>query len=134
MSAALLDVEQLAVSFVGRAGARTVVADVSFQLEPGEAVGVVGESGSGKSQTAFAVLGLLPDEAEVTADQMAFAGKELLGVSPAALNALAEWAGDGEQAMLAWIIADAKTRGMDPELPDRYRQRPLERLLRLIRG
>ena len=59
MSAALLDVEQLAVSFTSRSGTRTVVADVSFKLEPGEAVAVVGESGSGKSVTALSITRLI---------------------------------------------------------------------------
>jgi hypothetical protein len=39
---------------------------------------------------------------------------------PAALRALAEWAADGELAMLSWVIADAKARGADPELPEWY--------------
>jgi peptide/nickel transport system permease protein len=87
----LLTVEGLRISYPkpgGSGGDKTVVDGVGLTVERGEVLGLVGESGSGKSQTAFAVLGLLPDEAEVTADQMAFAGKELLGVSPAALNAL----------------------------------------------
>jgi hypothetical protein len=41
---------------------------------------------------------------------------------PAALRALSEWAGDGEQAMLAWIIADAESRGAEPDLPPQYRR------------
>ncbi|WP_332880788.1 dipeptide/oligopeptide/nickel ABC transporter permease/ATP-binding protein [Streptomyces sp. NBC_00564] len=93
----LLTVEGLRISYPrpgasggsgGSGGDKTVVDGVSLTVERGEVLGLVGESGSGKSQTAFAVLGLLPKEAEVTADQMAFAGKELLGVSQAALNAL----------------------------------------------
>jgi hypothetical protein len=36
---------------------------------------------------------------------------------PAALDAVAEWAADGEQAMLAWIVADAKWRCADPHRP-----------------
>jgi oligopeptide/dipeptide ABC transporter ATP-binding protein len=88
MSAALLDVEQLAVSFDGREGARTVVADVSFQLEPGEAVGVVGESGSGKSLSMLSLLGLLPDGAHARAARARFDGRELLTLTTAQLNAV----------------------------------------------
>jgi oligopeptide/dipeptide ABC transporter ATP-binding protein len=88
MSAALLDVEQLAVSFVSRAGARTVVADVSFQLESGEAVGVVGESGSGKSLSMLSLLGLLPDGAHARAAHARFDGRDLLSLTTAQLNAI----------------------------------------------
>ncbi|WP_405855843.1 dipeptide/oligopeptide/nickel ABC transporter permease/ATP-binding protein [Streptomyces sp. NBC_01515] len=90
----LLTVEGLRVGYPkpggsgGSDGDKVVVDGVGLTVERGEVLGLVGESGSGKSQTAFAVLGLLPNEAEVTADQMSFAGKELLGVSQAALNAL----------------------------------------------
>jgi hypothetical protein len=41
---------------------------------------------------------------------------------PAALRALAEWAGDGEQAMLSWVISDAKARGAEPEFPEYYQR------------
>ncbi|WP_329360674.1 muconolactone Delta-isomerase family protein [Streptomyces sp. NBC_01483] len=54
----------------------------------GEVLGLVGESGSGEGQTAFSVLGLLPGEAEVTADRLTFDGKELLTLDATGLNAL----------------------------------------------
>jgi peptide/nickel transport system ATP-binding protein/oligopeptide transport system ATP-binding protein len=89
MSSALLDIEQLAVSFVGSSGTRTVVvADVSFKLEPGEAVGVVGESGSGKSLAMLSLLGLLPDGAQARAAHARFDGLELLSLTTAQLNAI----------------------------------------------
>lgn len=46
-----------------------------------ETVGIVGESGSGKSVTATATMGLLPRQAKVTADEMSFEGRSLLGLS-----------------------------------------------------
>lgn len=52
---------------------------------------------------------------------------------PEALRALAEWASDAERAMLAWIIAEAKSRDVKPELPARYRQDPLDRLVGWLR-
>jgi peptide/nickel transport system permease protein len=61
---------------------------VDITVEHGEVLGLVGESGSGKSQTAFSVLGLLPYEAEVRADQLVFDGQALLGLDLKALNAL----------------------------------------------
>src|SRR3984885_11475229 len=88
MSAAILDIEQLAVSFTSRSGTRTVVADVSFQLEPGEAVGVVGESGSGKSLSMLSLLGLLPEGARARATHARFDGRELLTLTTAQLGAI----------------------------------------------
>lgn len=58
---------------------RAVVRGVSLDVKPGEIVGLVGESGSGKTQTAFSVLGLLPKEAVITADELTLAGESLLG-------------------------------------------------------
>ncbi|MFI5679537.1 dipeptide/oligopeptide/nickel ABC transporter permease/ATP-binding protein [Streptomyces cellulosae] len=80
----LLTVEGLRVAY----GEKTVVDGVSITVERGEVLGLVGESGSGKSQTAFSVLGLLPFEALVTADQLAFDGKALLSLDLKQLNAL----------------------------------------------
>ncbi|MFD3589840.1 ATP-binding cassette domain-containing protein [Streptomyces sp. NPDC058683] len=80
----LLTVENLRVGY----GEKTVVDGVSITVSRGEVLGLVGESGSGKSQTAFSVLGLLPYEAEVVADQLVFDGTELLSLDLAALNAL----------------------------------------------
>ncbi|MGO4430270.1 ATP-binding cassette domain-containing protein, partial [Streptomyces sp. MCAF7] len=84
----LLTVAGLRVSYPKPGGDKTVVDGVNLTVARGEVLGLVGESGSGKSQTAFSVLGLLPNEAEVTADQLFFDGKELLGLDLAALNAL----------------------------------------------
>lgn len=55
----LLDIQELAVSFATHAGEVKAVNSVSFQVFPGEAVGIVGESGCGKSVTAQAILRLL---------------------------------------------------------------------------
>ncbi len=88
MSAALLDIEKLAVRFVNRSGTRTVVADMSFRLEPGEAVGIVGESGSGKSLSMLSLLGLLPDGARASATHARFDGRELLTLPTAQLNSV----------------------------------------------
>jgi oligopeptide transport system ATP-binding protein len=56
----LLDIQELAVSFDTYAGEVKAVDRVSFQVYPGEAVGIVGESGSGKSVTAHAIMRLIP--------------------------------------------------------------------------
>ncbi|MCT9627177.1 dipeptide/oligopeptide/nickel ABC transporter permease/ATP-binding protein [Pseudarthrobacter equi] len=54
---------------------KKVVDDVSFHIDRGEVLGIVGESGSGKSQTAFSILGLMPDNARITGGAIQFDGK-----------------------------------------------------------
>ncbi len=78
----LLDVTGLTIRY----GDSTVVDNVDIFIERGESVGLVGESGSGKSQSALAILGLLPPQAHVSGS-IAFDGVELLGADEAALNA-----------------------------------------------
>ena len=60
-------------------GGATVVRDVSFDINAGEAVGIVGESGCGKTMTAKAVLGLLPAGGLIDAGSVAFDGRDLTG-------------------------------------------------------
>ena len=78
MADALLDVQHLSVAFEGPRSTVTAVDDVSFQIAPGETLGLVGESGSGKSVTAFAVLRLLQSPGRVTAGRVLFEGRDLL--------------------------------------------------------
>lgn len=80
----LLQVKNLCVSFSGK----QIVRSISFDVGPGETLGIIGESGSGKSVTAFTIAQLLPHNAEVTADSLAFLGQDLLRASPSAINAL----------------------------------------------
>ena len=54
-----------------------MVHDVSLTVRRGEVHGLIGESGSGKTQTAFAVMGLLPDGGHVTGGAIVFEGQEL---------------------------------------------------------
>src|SRR5687767_6138722 len=74
----LLQVQQLTVSFVGRGATVHAVNGISFNIAPGEALGMVGESGSGKSVSASALLGLLGPTARVTAGSALFEGQDLL--------------------------------------------------------
>lgn len=69
----LLDVRKLSIAF----GPQAAVREISFQINPGETLGLVGESGSGKSAASLAVLRLLPDTARV-AGTVAFDGEDLL--------------------------------------------------------
>jgi oligopeptide/dipeptide ABC transporter ATP-binding protein len=75
---ALLAVEDLRVEFWTRRGTVYAVNGVSFQIAPGETLGIVGESGCGKSVTALAVLGILPRAARVTSGRALFQGRDLL--------------------------------------------------------
>jgi peptide/nickel transport system permease protein len=86
---ALLAVQDLHVSYPKADGSVSeVVRGVSLTLRRGEVLGLVGESGSGKSQTAFAVLGLLPPTARTSAARLAFDGTDLQRLSPAERNRL----------------------------------------------
>jgi peptide/nickel transport system permease protein len=69
----LLTVRGLQVAY----GDTTVVHGVDLHVDAGEVLGLVGESGSGKTQTAFAVLGLLPEGGRVPAGSIVFEGQEL---------------------------------------------------------
>jgi ABC-type dipeptide/oligopeptide/nickel transport system ATPase component/ABC-type dipeptide/oligopeptide/nickel transport system permease subunit len=72
----LLKVSGLAVGYPQADGSiKKVVDDVSFHIDRGEVLSIVGESGSGKSQTAFSILGLLPDTARIVGGSIQFDGK-----------------------------------------------------------
>ena len=75
----LLSVRDLAVTF-GVRGQRAVhaVDQVSFEIRPGQHVGLVGESGSGKSVTSLAIMGLLPKRGVRTSGEVLWGGRNLL--------------------------------------------------------
>ncbi len=77
----LLKVENLCIDFITPEGRLSALENVSFSIEPGEIHGLVGESGSGKSLMTLAILGLLPANAEMHADQIQLDGYDLLRVS-----------------------------------------------------
>jgi dipeptide transport system ATP-binding protein len=79
---ALLEIENLSVDFPTIAGVMRAVDGVSLRLEEGEVLGIVGESGSGKSVTMLALMGLVAYPGQIRADRLAFAGKDLLTLSP----------------------------------------------------
>ncbi|MDH3585955.1 MAG: ABC transporter ATP-binding protein [Gammaproteobacteria bacterium] len=79
----LLDVNGLGVRYADK----DVVSGLSFGVGSGESVGLVGESGSGKTQTALAIMGLLPGKAAISGS-IDFAGTEIVGASERQLNTL----------------------------------------------
>jgi peptide/nickel transport system ATP-binding protein len=83
---ALVSVEGLTLA-VGPGG-REIVRDVSFDIAPGEMVGIVGESGSGKTQAARALMGLTPPPLVRTAGRILFEGEDLALARPARLREL----------------------------------------------
>ena len=84
----LLDIRSLAVSFPGSDGPVRAVREVSLSLAPGERLAIVGESGSGKSISMRAVMGLLPRQARMTADRLAFDGIDLIDGGERAIRRL----------------------------------------------
>ena len=83
----LLDVRDLSVVFT-RHGEQpfTAVDGVSFQVRPGQTVGIVGESGSGKSVTSLAIMGLLPERGNQVSGNAVLAGTDLLALSRGAMR------------------------------------------------
>ncbi|MFE6621425.1 dipeptide/oligopeptide/nickel ABC transporter permease/ATP-binding protein [Streptomyces sp. NPDC057740] len=74
----VLAVENLAIGFEGRHGGVDIVDGISFEVRPGEVLGLVGESGCGKSLTALAVMGLEPKGARVRG-HVRFNQRQLVG-------------------------------------------------------
>jgi oligopeptide/dipeptide ABC transporter ATP-binding protein len=78
----ILKVEHLSTSFFTDDGEVQAVRDVSFELYPGETLGIVGESGCGKSVTAMSVLGLVQRPGRVVAGKILFRNRDLLRLRP----------------------------------------------------
>ena len=85
----VLDVKNLKTVFRTRAGEIHAVNSVSFELRPGELLGVVGESGSGKSVTMMSLIGLLPSPpAEVRDGHVMLGNQDLLKIGEEKLRAV----------------------------------------------
>jgi oligopeptide transport system ATP-binding protein len=85
MSDSLLSLRDLSVRFRMAQGEVTAVDRVSFDMAPGEVLGLVGESGSGKSQILFSLMGLLASNGRATG-QALFQDRDLLALSPRDLD------------------------------------------------
>ncbi|MCU7374397.1 ABC transporter ATP-binding protein [Paucibacter sp. O1-1] len=83
----MLEVKDLRVQLQTRRGPAEAVRGLSFELARGETLGLIGESGCGKSLTALALMGLLPDSAQVSG-AIRFQGQDLLALSDRERSAL----------------------------------------------
>jgi oligopeptide transport system ATP-binding protein len=83
---ALLSVDNLHVRFWTRRGTVHAVNGISFDIAPGETLGIVGESGCGKSVTSLAILGLLARNGRVESGKALFEGSDLLQQSDRTLR------------------------------------------------
>ena len=102
----LLSVRDLATEYPGDGTAIRAVDGVSFDVQPGEIVGLVGESGCGKTTVGFSLLGLLPPQATVVRGEALFNGRNLLKLSESERRAL-------RGNRLAMIFQDPMT-SLDP--------------------
>lgn len=83
----LLQVRDLTVAFPTDTASVNAVRGMNFAVEPGEVVALVGESGAGKSATAMAVVGLLPEYADVSGS-IRLHDDELIGLSDARMSTI----------------------------------------------
>ena len=77
MSSPLLEVRKLSVDFPTRRGTLLAIDDVSFDIAPGEILGVVGESGAGKSLTGAAIIGLLEPPGRIAGGEILLEGRRI---------------------------------------------------------
>jgi peptide/nickel transport system ATP-binding protein len=87
MTEPVLSVQDLVTEFRTSQGIVHAVDHVSFDLYPGETLGIVGESGSGKSATVLSALGLIPkSDGKVVSGRVMFRGRDLLTLPPEQLR------------------------------------------------
>ena len=73
----LLQVRNLVIEFPNRHGTLRAIDDISFDIAPGEILGVVGESGAGKSLTGAAIIGLLEPPGRIASGQIILEGQRI---------------------------------------------------------
>jgi peptide/nickel transport system ATP-binding protein len=83
-----LSLQDLKTHFFTKDGVARAVDGVSFDVAPGEVLGLVGESGSGKTVTGFSILGLIDPPGRIAGGRILFKGEDLAHVSPERLRAL----------------------------------------------
>ena len=83
----LLEVKDLRTYFETDDGTVKAVDGISFQLRPGETLGIVGESGSGKSVTNLSIIRLVPDPpGKIVSGEVIFKGQDILLLPPDAVR------------------------------------------------
>ena len=88
MATALLEVRHLRVEFPTRRGTLLALDDISFDIAPGEILGVVGESGAGKSLTGAAIIGLLEPPGRIASGEIRLEGKRIDNLPHAQMRAI----------------------------------------------
>ena len=140
MPTPILQVRDLRTQFLTDGGIVTAVDGVSFDLYPGESLGIVGESGSGKSVTALSLLRLVPDPGKVVGGKVLFRNQDLLQISEddireirgrdiamifqdpqSSLNPVLKTGFQVDEAMLAHGKAKAESRARTIELMKKVR-------------
>ncbi len=86
MNAPVLSVRDLKVEFPTRRGTLTAVDGISFDIMPGEVLGVVGESGAGKSITGTAIIGLIEPPGRIAGGEVRLKDKRIDNLPPEALR------------------------------------------------
>ena len=77
----LVEVKNLEVSFFTYAGEVKAVRGISYNLKPGEVMGIVGESGSGKSVSSSGLMGIIPEPGKVIGGRILFEGRDVTAMS-----------------------------------------------------
>ncbi|MGN6273651.1 MAG: ABC transporter ATP-binding protein [Protaetiibacter sp.] len=96
----LVTIRDLSVEFPTSQGVVRAVDSVSFEMQPGEIVGLVGESASGKSTLGLSLLRMVPRPGRVSAHEITFAGVDIQAASEAEMRRI-------RGAEIALIVQDA---------------------------
>ncbi|MDR5652528.1 ABC transporter ATP-binding protein [Ruixingdingia sedimenti] len=88
MTEPLLSVRNLTVEFPTRRGILTAVEDISFDILPGEVLGMVGESGAGKSMTGNAIIGLIEPPGRIARGEIRLQGRRIDNLPPDEMRAV----------------------------------------------